>query len=63
MGSYGKRSRRDPSPFDSDYFSYWKVRISAFLNSMPEDVLNSVVSGYVYPTKPTHFSHGFKTST
>ena len=52
MDSYAKRSLSDPPRFDSDDFAYWKVRMSAFLHSLNEEVWNSVVYKYECPTKP-----------
>lgn len=36
---------------DNDNFDYWKSRIKANMRSVDEDIWNSCINGYKYPTK------------
>ena len=48
---FGNLSR--PPLFDGNNFSYWKVRMVAFIQgTLGDDVWDIIENGYNYPTKP-----------
>eukprot|EP00253_Pinus_taeda_P016513 PITA_16513 len=54
MSNYEKEASIRPSVFDGTNFNYWKVRVTAYLQSLGTEVWNIVETGYVFPsTTPT----------
>ncbi|KAM7466661.1 hypothetical protein LguiB_014223 [Lonicera macranthoides] len=48
---FNKGSLTTPPPFDGNNFSYWKVRMTAFLQALGDEVWYMVEEGYTPPVK------------
>src|ERR1700728_2406188 len=54
MSNYEKEASSRPPVFDGTNFNYWKVRVTAYLQSLGTEVWNIVETGYAFPsTTPT----------
>eukprot|EP00253_Pinus_taeda_P003594 PITA_03594 len=54
MSNYEKEASIRPPVFDGTNFNYWKVRVTAYLQSLGTEVWNIVETGYAFPsTTPT----------
>src|ERR1700733_7349736 len=54
MSNYEKEASIRPPVFDGTNFNYWKVRVTAYLQSLGTKVWNIVETGYAFPsTTPT----------
>jgi len=54
MSNYEKEASIRPLIFDGSNFVYWKVRITAYLQSLGTEVWDIVETGYTFPsTTPT----------
>ena len=43
-----------PSIFDGDDFSYWKIRMEAYLEALDAGILRAASQGFTKPQDPTH---------
>ena len=50
MSNYEKEASIRPPIFDGRNFIYWKVRITAYLQSLGTDVWEIVEGGYTFPS-------------
>eukprot|EP00253_Pinus_taeda_P004612 PITA_04612 len=54
MSNYEREASIRPPVFDGTNFNYWKVRVTAYLQSLGTEVWNIVETGYSFPsTTPT----------
>eukprot|EP00253_Pinus_taeda_P015480 PITA_15480 len=54
MSNYERKASIRPPVFDGTNFNYWKVRVTAYLQSLGTEVWNIVETGYAFPsTTPT----------
>eukprot|EP00253_Pinus_taeda_P034925 PITA_34925 len=54
MSNYEREASIRPPVFDEINFNYWKVRVTAYLQSLGTEVWNIVETGYAFPsTTPT----------
>eukprot|EP00253_Pinus_taeda_P017935 PITA_17935 len=54
MSNYEREASIRPPVFDGTNFNYWKVRVTAYLQSLGTEVWNIVETGYAFPsTTPT----------
>eukprot|EP00253_Pinus_taeda_P027646 PITA_27646 len=54
MSNYEKEASIRPPVFDGTNFNYWKVRVTAYLQSLGTEVWNIIETGYAFPsTTPT----------
>src|ERR1700729_332907 len=54
MSNYEREASVRPPVFDGTNFNYWKVRVTAYLQSLGTEVWNIVETGYAFPsTTPT----------
>src|ERR1700733_1388668 len=54
MRNYEREASIRPPVFDGTNFNYWKVRVTAYLQSLGTEVWNIVETGYAFPsTTPT----------
>eukprot|EP00253_Pinus_taeda_P036210 PITA_36210 len=54
MSNYEREASIRPPVFDGTNFNYWKVRVTAYLQSLGIEVWNIVETGYAFPsTTPT----------
>ena len=54
MSNYEREASIRPPVFDGTNFNYWKVRVTAYLQSLGTKVWNIVETGYAFPsTTPT----------
>eukprot|EP00253_Pinus_taeda_P017309 PITA_17309 len=55
MSNYEREASIRPPVFDGTNFNYWKVRFTAYLQSLGTEVWNIVETGYAFPsTTPTN---------
>eukprot|EP00253_Pinus_taeda_P027489 PITA_27489 len=50
MSNYERKSSIRPPVFDGTNFNYWKVRVTAYLQSLGTDVLDIIETGYTFPS-------------
>ena len=50
MSNYEKEASIREPIFDGSNFIYWKVRITAYLQSLGTEVWDIVEAGYTFPT-------------
>eukprot|EP00253_Pinus_taeda_P028712 PITA_28712 len=50
MSNYEKEASIRPPVFDGTNFNYWKVRVTAYLQSLGTEVWNIVETGYAFPS-------------
>ena len=43
-----------PSIFEGDDFSYWKIRMEAYLEALDVEILRAASQGFPKPRDPTH---------
>jgi len=57
MSNYEREGSIRPPIFDGSNFIYWKVRTTAYLQSLGTDVSEIVEGGYIFPSAiPTDMS-------
>eukprot|EP00253_Pinus_taeda_P025092 PITA_25092 len=50
MSNYEREASIRPSIFDGTNFNYWKVRVTAYLQSLGTDVWDIIETGYTFPS-------------
>ena len=50
MSNYEREASIRPPVFDGTNFNYWKVRVTAYLQSLGTEVWNIVETGYAFPS-------------
>ena len=54
MSNYEREASIRPPIFDGNNFVYWKVRVTAYLQSLDTEVWDIIATGYTFPsTAPT----------
>lgn len=50
MSNYEREASIRPPIFDGTNFNYWKVRVTAYLQSLGTDVWDIIETGYNFPS-------------
>jgi hypothetical protein len=50
MSNYEREASIRPPIFDGTNFNYWKVRVTAYLQSLGMDVWDIIETGYTFPS-------------
>ena len=50
MSNYEREASIRPPVFDGTNFNYWKVRVTAYLQSLGTEVWDIVETGYAFPS-------------
>ena len=50
MSNYEREASIRPPIFDGTIFNYWKVRVTAYLQSLGTDVWDIIETGYNFPS-------------
>ena len=57
MSNYEREASIRPPVFDGTNFNYWKVRVTAYLQSLGTEVWDIVETGYTFPSAtPTNMA-------